>query len=63
MMKKYIWIACLFWACGLVSAQLMLPAYQGVFSKPVANANAIKPASDSTAATILVAKPVGFTLP
>jgi len=40
-MKKYILIACLFWACGLVSAQVMLPAYQGVLSKPIANVNSI----------------------
>ena len=33
MMKKYILIACLFWACSMVSAQIMLPAYQGVFKK------------------------------
>jgi hypothetical protein len=41
MMKKYILIACLFRACSMVSAQIMLPAYQGVFSKPIAIANSI----------------------
>jgi hypothetical protein len=41
MMKKYILIACLFRACSVVSAQVMLPAYQGVLSKPIANVNSI----------------------
>jgi hypothetical protein len=41
MMKKYILIACLFWACSMVSAQIMLPAYQGVLSKPIAITNSI----------------------
>jgi hypothetical protein len=31
-MKKYSLTACLFWVCSLATAQVMLPAYQGVFS-------------------------------
>ena len=38
---KYLLTACLIWVCSMVSAQLMLPAYQGVLSKPIANANSI----------------------
>jgi len=36
MSKKYILTACLFWACGVASAQVMLPAFQGVLGKKVA---------------------------
>ena len=32
MSKQYILIVCLFWVCSVVTAQVMLPAYQGVFS-------------------------------
>ena len=33
MSKKYFLTAGLFWVCGVANAQVMLPAYQGVFSK------------------------------
>jgi len=32
MNKKYILTTLLFWVCSITSAQIMLPAYQGVFS-------------------------------
>jgi len=35
-MKKYIIIGFFFVVSSMVSAQIMLPAYQGVFSKPIA---------------------------
>ena len=35
MSKNYILTACLFWVCSLATAQVMLPAYQGVFGKKV----------------------------
>jgi hypothetical protein len=38
---KYFLAGLLFWTFRVASAQVMLPAYQGVFSKPVANANSI----------------------
>jgi hypothetical protein len=34
MSKKYILTACLFWMCSVASAQITLPAFQGVFNKP-----------------------------
>ena len=37
--KQYILTTCLFWVCYVATAQIMLPAYQGVFSKPIAIAN------------------------
>ena len=40
-MKKYIVIVLYFLANSVATAQVMLPAYQGVFSKPVANVNSI----------------------
>jgi hypothetical protein len=40
-MKKYIIIGFFFVISSMVSAQVVLPAYQGVFSKPIANANSI----------------------
>ncbi|MCF8300498.1 MAG: hypothetical protein K9I55_05555, partial [Haliscomenobacter sp.] len=40
-MKKNLLTFLLIWAFSMVSAQVMLPAYQGVFSKPVANVNSI----------------------
>ena len=33
MIKKYSLIGLLFWMCSIASAQIMLPAYQGVFNK------------------------------
>jgi hypothetical protein len=38
---KYLLTACLIWVCSIAHAQVMLPAYQGVLSKPIANANSI----------------------
>ena len=38
---KYLLTACFFLVYSMVSAQVMLPAYQGVLSKPIANANSI----------------------
>jgi hypothetical protein len=35
MSKHYILTTCLFWAYSLANAQVMLPAYQGVFSKTI----------------------------
>ena len=35
MSKKYILTVCLFWACSIASAQITLPAFQGVFGKKV----------------------------
>lgn len=40
-MKKYIVIVLYFLANSFATAQVMLPAYQGVISKPVANVNSI----------------------
>jgi hypothetical protein len=40
-MKKYILISFFFVISSMVSAQVVLPAYQGVFSKPIANAYSI----------------------
>ena len=40
-MKKNLLTFLLIWAFSMVSAQVMLPAYQGVISKPVANVNSI----------------------
>lgn len=41
MNKKYILTTLLFWVCSIATAQVMLPAYQGVFSKPIAIVNSI----------------------
>ena len=41
MIKKYILTTLLFWVCSIATSQIMLPAFQGVFSKPVANVNSI----------------------
>ncbi len=38
---KYFLAGLLFWTFSVATAQVMLPAYQGVFSKPVANVNSI----------------------
>ena len=38
MSKHYILTACFFWACSIASAQVILPAYQGVYNKPKAAA-------------------------
>ena len=38
---KYLLTACFFLVYSMVSAQVMLPAYQGVLSKPIANVNSI----------------------
>lgn len=38
---KYLLTACLFWVYSMISAQVMLPSYQGVLSKPISNANSI----------------------
>ena len=32
MIKKYILTILLFWVCSIATSQIMLPAYQGVFS-------------------------------
>jgi hypothetical protein len=41
MSKKYILTALLFWACSVANAQVMLPAYQGVYTKPIAIASSM----------------------
>jgi len=41
MSMKYFFAGLLFWTFSFAIAQVILPAYQGVFSKPVANANSI----------------------
>jgi hypothetical protein len=61
MSKKYILIAGLFWVCSIASAQVMLPAYQGVFGKksgtvPVAPTSPIATAGNAQAT-------VSFTAP
>jgi len=38
---KYFLAGLLFWTFSFATAQVMLPAYQGVISKPVANVNSI----------------------
>ena len=38
---KYLLTACFFLVYSMVSAQVILPAYQGVLSKPIANVNGI----------------------
>ena len=38
---KYFFAGLLFWTFSFAIAQVILPAYQGVFSKPVANASSI----------------------
>jgi hypothetical protein len=41
-MSKYSSLtACLFWICSVATAQVMLPAYQGVFTKPRAIASSM----------------------
>ena len=41
MNKKYILTFLLFWACSVATAQVMLPAYQGAFNKPIAIASSM----------------------
>jgi hypothetical protein len=40
-MKENLLTFLLIWICSIAHAQVMLPAYQGVLSKPIANANSI----------------------
>jgi hypothetical protein len=41
MSKHYILTACLFWVCSIATAQVMLPAFQGVYTKPIAIASSM----------------------
>ena len=41
MSKHYILTGLLFWVCSIASAQVMLPAYQGVYTKPIAIASSM----------------------
>jgi hypothetical protein len=41
MRREYILTACLFWVCSVATAQVMLPAYQGVYTKPIAIASSM----------------------
>jgi hypothetical protein len=68
MNKKYILTTLLFWTCSLANAQVMLPAYQGVFNKKAlvitpSNGLDFDGVNDYAVNTSLVITPsLGFTI-
>ena len=67
-MIKYILVVWLFWTCSIASAQIMLPAYQGVFNKKAlvitaSNGLDFDGVNDYAVNTSLVITPsLGFTI-